>query len=260
VCVVGLGYIGLPTASLLAARGYSVTGVDVSKDVVATSNRRDPIVEPDLDGLVHSRGARGSMTATLVRRADVYVIAVPTPLTAGEARLSMVEAAARHRRSWRGTLPLGVLGESGRDDPGDRRAYPREPVMRCGGCARRVLRRVLPGRILTELVERSRRPAESIGRRPTRPSSSPDVRARRVIGTDGAHGGNGETDREQHRDVNIAFANELSMICARGDLVWELIRREPPPARQVDPARASAATASRSIRGSSSPAIPNTRS
>ena len=82
VCVVGLGYIGLPTASLLGTRGYQVTGVDVSKDVVATINQgRIHIVEPDLDVMVKSAVHSGRLQATMRPvEADVFIIAVPTPL------------------------------------------------------------------------------------------------------------------------------------------------------------------------------------
>src|SRR5687767_11634013 len=98
VCVVGLGYIGLPTSALLSARGYQVTGVDVAHDVVSTINQgKIHIVEPDLDGLVKSAVMSGRLRATLRPvEADVFVIAVPTPIRADKTPdLSMVEAAAR---------------------------------------------------------------------------------------------------------------------------------------------------------------------
>ena len=81
VCVVGLGYIGLPTAAVIARSGCKVLGVDVSAEVVDTINRGEiHIEEVDLDGLVHGVVARGLLSASLeVRPADVFVIAVPTP-------------------------------------------------------------------------------------------------------------------------------------------------------------------------------------
>ena len=95
VCVVGLGYIGLPTASLLGTKGFKVYGVDVSQSVVDTINRGGiHIVEPDLDVLVKSAVQSGNLEAGLApRAADVFIIAVPTPfgddhepdLTYGEA-------------------------------------------------------------------------------------------------------------------------------------------------------------------------------
>jgi glycerol-3-phosphate dehydrogenase len=81
ICVLGLGYIGLPTASILATKGYSVVGVDVNPQVVETINKgRIHIVEPDLDILVKSAVHSGNLTASSKpREADVFIIAVPTP-------------------------------------------------------------------------------------------------------------------------------------------------------------------------------------
>ena len=81
ICVVGLGYIGLPTASLLATKGFKVLGVDVSQDVVNTINQGEiHIVEPDLDILVKSAVNSGNLSASLEpSEADVFIIAVPTP-------------------------------------------------------------------------------------------------------------------------------------------------------------------------------------
>ena len=81
VCVVGLGYIGLPTAAIVARSGCKVHGVDVSPHVVDTINRGEiHIEEVDLDGLVHGVVARGLLKAsTEVAPSDVFVIAVPTP-------------------------------------------------------------------------------------------------------------------------------------------------------------------------------------
>ena len=98
VCVLGLGYIGLPTASLLGTKGYVVVGVDVSQDVVDTINRGEiHIVEPDLDLLVKSAVNSGKLKAsTLPSPADIFIIAVPTPFKENhQPDLSYVEAATR---------------------------------------------------------------------------------------------------------------------------------------------------------------------
>ena len=81
VCVVGLGYIGLPTAAVIASSGCPVTGIDITQSVVDTINRGEiHIEEVDLDGLVRSAVQRGTLKAsTQVQPADVFVIAVPTP-------------------------------------------------------------------------------------------------------------------------------------------------------------------------------------
>src|SRR5688572_25894938 len=98
VCVVGLGYIGLPTASILGTKGCRVFGVDVSPQVVDTINAgRIHIEEPDLDLIVKAAVQAGNLTAaTVPSEADVFVLAVPTPIQADkQPDVSMVEAAAR---------------------------------------------------------------------------------------------------------------------------------------------------------------------
>ena len=96
ICVVGLGYIGLPTAVVLASRGVSVIGVDVNKDVVTKINRGEiHIVEPDLDAVTARVVQNGLLhAATAPAAADAFVIAVPTPFHDGKADLAYVHAAA----------------------------------------------------------------------------------------------------------------------------------------------------------------------
>ena len=98
ICVVGLGYIGLPTASLLGTKGYTVYGVDSSQHVVDTINKGGiHIVEPDLDIMVKSAVQAGNLHASLeAQEADVFIIAVPTPFKGEhEPDLSYVESATR---------------------------------------------------------------------------------------------------------------------------------------------------------------------
>ncbi len=231
--MVGLGYIGLPTASLLASRGFSVAGVDTSASVVATINQgRIHIVEPDLESLVQSavHGARLRAHVT-PQPADVFVIAVPTPIRADKKPdLSMVEAAARaiapvvrpgNLVILESTSPVGttegivarVLAEHGHK--------PGEDVF-VAYCPERVL----PGRILTELVENDRVVG---GINPASTERAVEfyqafVRGE-VLATDARTAEMVKLTENSFRDVNIAFANELSMLCAReGVSVWELIR------------------------------------
>ena len=81
ISVIGLGYIGLPTAALLATSGYKVIGTDTNSDIVDTINKgKTHIVEPDLDSCVHSAIESGSLRASLIpEKSDVYIICVPTP-------------------------------------------------------------------------------------------------------------------------------------------------------------------------------------
>ena len=119
VCVIGLGYIGLPTASFLATKGYDVLGVDIAPEVVATIGRAEiHIQEPDLDILVKSAVQSGRLkTALEPAPADIFVIAVPTPMLADKrADLRAVEAAvaaiAPHARP--GNLVILEFDEPGR--------------------------------------------------------------------------------------------------------------------------------------------------
>ena len=98
ICVVGLGYIGLPTAVILASSGKKVVGIDVDQHVIDTINNGDThITEPNLKGLVRAAVENGSLRATnIVEPADAFIIAVPTPFKSGsnEPDLSFVAAAA----------------------------------------------------------------------------------------------------------------------------------------------------------------------
>ena len=84
VCVIGLGYIGLPTAALLANQGFKVQGVDINEEVVDTINNGNiHIIEPDLDEYVNKAVRKGNLYADLETEADIFIIAVPTPFHEG---------------------------------------------------------------------------------------------------------------------------------------------------------------------------------
>ena len=103
VCMIGLGYIGLPTAAMMASRGLEVVGVDVNPDVVDSINGgKVHIVEPNLDRLVHAAVETGKLRACLEpEEADVFMIAVPTPFKEGKKPdLSYVEAAVESISSY----------------------------------------------------------------------------------------------------------------------------------------------------------------
>ncbi len=233
VCVVGLGYIGLPTASLLGTRGHTVHGVDVSSRVVDTINRGEiHIVEPDLDVIVRGAVAAGHLIAGLEPvEADVFILAVPTPATADKVPdLSAIEVATRAILPFlrpgnlvilESTSPVGttdglvaeILAETG---------YVPGEDFHVAYCPERVL----PGRILTELVENDR-----IVGGITEASTEAAVAfyegfvRGEVVATDARTAEMVKLTENSFRDVNIAFANELSMICNElGVSVWELIR------------------------------------
>ncbi len=228
----GLGYIGLPTSALMASKGLRVTGVDVNPRVVETVNRGQiHIVEPDLEGLVKKVTEAGMLRATTGPvPADVFVVAVPTPTRGDEhiPDLSYVESAIRNLAPQlqkgnlviiESTSPVGttekmaaLLRELRPDLDGDfSMAYCPE--------------RVLPGRILYELQhndraiggldETSTRKAIDFYRHFVRGNLYPtNARTAEMV----------KLVENASRDVQIAFANELSLISdAAGINVWELI-------------------------------------
>ena len=232
VCVMGLGYIGLPTASLLGTKGYNVVGVDVSQKVVDTINRGEiHIVEPDLDLLVKSAVNSGRLKAsTEPVPADVFIIAVPTPFKENhKPDLSYVESATRaiapHIKPGNlvileSTSPVGttddvvarILKEEGHDVTND--VY----VAHCP-------ERVLPGRILVELIQNDR----IVGGTSPKATEAAAAFYEEFVNGDvlRTHAKTAELSKlaeNSFRDVNIAFANELSIICDQEHIdVWELI-------------------------------------
>lgn len=242
VCVIGLGYIGLPTAAIIARAGCPVLGIDVSEKVVETINRGEiHIEEVDLDGLVQAVVQRGLLRAsTEVSPADVFVIAVPTPFEKDGKHTpdtSYVMAAAEKVATVlkKGdtvilelTSPVGTT-EAMRDAMAAARPDLSMPGLTDGQpdiCIAYCPERVLPGRILEELTHNDR----SIG------GITPRC-ARKALGfykqfvkgecvtTDARSAEMTKLVENSFRDVNIAFANELSMIADRQGLdVWEVIR------------------------------------
>jgi UDP-N-acetyl-D-mannosaminuronic acid dehydrogenase len=240
VCVVGLGYIGLPTAAVIARAGCKVLGLDVSQKVVDTINRGEiHIEEVDLDGLVHGVVSRGLLSAsTEVAPCDVFVIAVPTPFDKDHAPdISYVLAAGRTiapvlRQGnvviLESTSPVGTT-EQLRDLIAELR-----PDLKVPGLASETPdisiaycpERVLPGRILEELTNNDR----SIGGITPRCARKALAFYKRFVRgecvtTDARSAEMTKLVENAYRDVNIAFANELSIVADRMGLdVWEVIR------------------------------------
>ncbi len=240
VCVVGLGYIGLPTAAIVARAGCKVRGIDVSRHVVDTINRGEiHIEEVDLDGLVQGVVARGLLSAsTEIAPADVFIIAVPTPfdanhapdisyvLAAGEAVASVLKAG--DTVILESTSPVGTT-EHLRDLIAARR-----PDLKCPGLTAETPdvsiaycpERVLPGKILEELTNNDR----SIGGITPRCARKALAFYKRFVRgtcvtTDARSAEMTKLVENAYRDVNIAFANELSMVADTMGLdVWEVIR------------------------------------
>lgn len=239
VLVVGLGYIGLPTAAVLASAGHEVVGVDVSPRVVEVVNRGEVhIVEPDLDGLVRGAVMSRRLRAVLAPEpADTFIIAVPTPFKNDyQPDLTYVKEAARaiapHLRSGNlvileSTSPVGTTEKLAAWLAAERPdlAFPAGPESHTDINLAYCPERVLPGSIVSELVKNDRVLGGLTPRCAAlaRQFYESFVRGQ-CIETDARTAEMTKLTENSFRDVNIAFANELSLICDElGIDVWELI-------------------------------------
>ncbi len=239
VSVIGLGYIGLPTATMFASKRTPVVGVDVSQHVVDTINRGEiHIVEPDLDTLVKEVVSNGWLKASLKPEpADAFLIAVPTPFKGDhEPDLAYVESAARAVAAvlepgniviLESTSPVGTTEKMvewislARPDLRIAGKHEGEVDIHVAYCPERVL----PGKVIQELVNNDRTVG---GITPECARRACDVYRLFVEGelvvSDARTAEMCKLTENAFRDVNIAFANELSLICDRlGIDVWKLI-------------------------------------
>jgi UDP-N-acetyl-D-mannosaminuronic acid dehydrogenase len=240
VAILGLGYIGLPTAAALATRGVDVVGVDVNPHTVASVSRGEvPFVEPDLAAAVSGAVAMGRLTATTeVPHADAYIIAVPTPFNddhTADLRYvrSATEAIAPELRGGEvvileSTSPPGTtegvsrwLAELRPDLvlPHSSEGIPDVYVAHCP-------ERVLPGRIMIEMVTNDRVIGGVTPRCAEQAAAVYRVFSQgELVLSDAASAEMAKLVENAYRDVNIAFANELSLISEAIELdVWEVIR------------------------------------
>lgn len=240
ISVVGLGYIGLPTAAVFASRKLRVIGVDVNEHAVETINRGQiHIMEPDLDMVVHAGVVEGYLRATTTPEpADAFLIAVPTPFKDGhQPDLSYVESAARSIAAvlkagdlviLESTSPVGATEQmaewlaQARPDLTFPQTHGEAAEIRIAYCPERVL----PGQVLRELVQNDR----VIGGMTSKCSEAAAslyrifVKGECVL-TNARTAEMCKLTENSFRDVNIAFANELSIICDElGINVWELVK------------------------------------
>lgn len=239
ISVIGLGYIGLPTAAMLANRGVEVIGVDVNERVVQLLNDgKVQIVEPDLDIAVQAAVTTGRLRAVgKPEPAEVFIVAVPTPFTNGHTPdLSYIEAAARSMAPVleRGNLvvlestsPVGTTERFARwlAELRPDLSFPHHSGERADICVAYCPERVLPGRVLMELVSNDRIIG---GLTPRCAERAQELYRIFVQGTchisDARSAEMVKLTENAFRDVNIAFANELSLICERLQLdIWEVI-------------------------------------
>jgi UDP-N-acetyl-D-mannosaminuronic acid dehydrogenase len=227
----GLGYIGLPTAAFAASRGVEVTGVDINPDVVETVNRGNiHIVEPDLDVLVKEAVKSGALKAApQPRKADAFFIVVPTPFRQNHRPdISSVEAATKSVVPFLEPGNLFVIESTSPVGTTEKMAamiFRMRPELEGKLHIAYCPERVLPGNVLYELEHNDRVIG---GINPESTDAAAEFYARFVQGT--LHKTNARTaemcklTENSFRDVEIAFANELSMICERSGInVWELI-------------------------------------
>ncbi len=240
ICMIGLGYIGLPTAAVLASRKVKVIGVDISQNAVDTINRGEiHIVEPELDILVRATVNEGYLRATTTpEKADAFIMAVPTPFKGDdhEPNLDYIESATRSLAKvlekgnlvvLESTSPVGAtekmaawLAEE-RPDLSFPQDAGEDADIRIAHCPERVL----PGHVIRELVENDRVIG---GMTPKCTEAATDLYKIFVkgacIATNARTAEMAKLTENASRDVQIAFANELSVLCDKmGIDVWELI-------------------------------------
>lgn len=240
ISVIGLGYIGLPTAAAFAGHGVKVIGVDVNQHAVDTINQgKIHIVEPDLDTAVHQCVNNGTLKATLTPEpAEAFLIAVPTPFKGNdyEPDLSYIEAASKAIAPLlkkgdlvilESTSPVGATEQMSawlaaeRPDLSFPQQKGEDSDIRIAHCPERVL----PGQVMRELIENDR----IIGGMTSKCSEQAVALYKTFVKgdciiTNARTAEMCKLTENSFRDVNIAFANELSIICDKLDInVWELI-------------------------------------
>ena len=231
VVTIGLGYIGLPTSALIASHGTNVLGVDINQHIVDTINEgKIHIVEPDLDKIVSAAVLKGNLKAsTKASSAQIYLIVVPTPFKGNhEPDISFVETATK------GIIPLlkkedlyiiESTSPIGTTEKMQKLIYASRPELKDEIYIAYCPERVLPGNVMHELVHNDR-VIGGVNEKSTLKATL--FYAKYVKGK--LHGTNARTAEmcklveNSSRDVQIAFANELSIICDKADInVWELI-------------------------------------
>lgn len=240
VSVIGLGYIGLPTAAVIASRGVEVLGVDVSEHAVNTINQgKIHIVEPDLDMLVQAAVTTGKLKASLTPEpAEAFMIAVPTPFKENKTPdLSYIRAALENIAPviakgnlivLESTSPVGTTDKISawlaelRPDLVMPHQDPDKADVFIAHCPERVL----PGRVLQELVSNDRIIGGITERCAQKAVALYHLFVRgECLLTNARTAEMAKLTENSFRDVNIAFANELSMICDHLKInVWELIK------------------------------------
>jgi UDP-N-acetyl-D-mannosaminuronic acid dehydrogenase len=231
ICIIGLGYIGLPTAALLANRGFDVLGVDINKSVVDTINQgKIHIIEPELDTFVTSAVNSKKLKAALKpSKADVFIIAVPTPFHEGyKPNIDYVLAATKSIAPFLREGNLVILESTSPVGTTEKMAI---TLQEEGVDIKNIFishcpERVLPGQVMKELIENDR-VVGGINDESTEKSVQfyKTFVSGEVLSTNARTAELCKLVENSYRDTNIAFANELSLICDKAGInVWELIK------------------------------------
>lgn len=240
ICMIGLGYIGLPTAAVFASRKVNVIGVDINQHAVDTINRGEiHIVEPELDILVNSTVTAGFLRATTKpEKADAFIMAVPTPFKGEdhEPNLDYIESATRALAKvlekgnlvvLESTSPVGATEKMAAWLAEERPdlTFPQDTGENADIRVAHCPERVLPGHVIRELVENDRIIG---GMTPKCTEAATELYKIFVegacIATNARTAEMAKLTENASRDVQIAFANELSVLCDKMDIdVWELI-------------------------------------
>ncbi|MDA7457720.1 UDP-N-acetyl-D-mannosamine dehydrogenase [Candidatus Pelagibacter ubique] len=234
ICVIGLGYIGLPTAALLANKGFSVVGVDVNEEIVSTINKgKIHIVEADLGAFVKLAVSTGHLKAfNKVQLSDVYMICVPTPFhengNTPEPNIDYVLSATKSIAPFIKSGDLIILEST---SPVGTTKKIQQTLIDFGINLKDVHiaycpERVLPGKIMMEIVENDRIVGglASISTKEIADFYRMFVNGD-IFETDAKTAEMCKLAENSFRDLNVAFANELSMICDKqGINVWNLIK------------------------------------
>jgi UDP-N-acetyl-D-mannosaminuronic acid dehydrogenase len=235
VCVIGLGYIGLPTAALIANKGFSVSGIDIDENIISKINKGEiHIIEDGLKAFVKSALLSGKLKAfNKIQQSDVYIICVPTPFKNEDKDipkpnidyvLSATESIAQFIKAGdliilESTSPIGTTEKI------------QQTLIDCGANLENVHiaycpERVLPGKIMTEIVDNDRiiGGLTSISTKKVKDFYHLFVNGN-IFETDAKTAEMCKLAENSFRDLNIAFANELSMICDKQDInIWNLIK------------------------------------
>ena len=237
ICVIGLGYIGLPTAALIANKGFEVSGIDINEDIVLKINKSEiHIVEDGLKAYVKSAISSGKLKAfNKIQQSDVYIICVPTPFQDKDKdkdipkpNIDYVLSATKSIAQYIKPGDLIILEST---SPVGTTEKVQQTLINCGANLEDVHiaycpERVLPGKIMTEIVENDRIVGglTSIATKKAKDFYRFFVNGN-ILETDAKTAEMCKLVENSFRDLNIAFANELSMICDnQGINVWNLIK------------------------------------